>query len=516
MAPDAAAHWPAPTLKSQKCWECEAPIAIFHVQRVGGTFDEDGKRTKERSYLVADARQATFGLTLAAERPEDLKPSGAVVALLRKYAAAPAMGPLMREDATGDWWVPLYVSRAETPQYWLQLAAASPPEIRFVDADGTILVRKSSQGTFTKRRALGRPLPTPELVGAEGGLTDQTATFARSESSAGTSAARGADGADGAPALAGQPALLPDFQREARDRIARRVKTMTKAVANLRKQGDPAAEAERLTRAARLLQANLHRVREGAFELEVEDEAAGGERVTLELDPEASPGQNLQAIWEKVKKLKRADTAVAKQTAQTAEGLATLTSDLERLRAGPMAQAEVEAILARHKLATVARPPGGGTSARRSTADPLPFRTFRPLAEAAPTAAGASKADTKGPRVLVGKSAQESDVMVKAAKANDWWLHAVGTTGSHVLIPAADCRGALDQALLRAAAILALHYSKNRDARRGEVYVTRRAQIKKRKGMAPGLWQVDQAETIFVAYDGDELKRCLDALEPAL
>src|SRR6185503_2025160 len=99
-----------------------------------------------------------------------------------------------------------------------------------------------------------------------------------------------------------------------------------------------------------------------------------------------------------------------------------------------------------------------------------------------------------------------SDELNKLAKGHDYWFHAVGTTGSHVIIPARQIQGALPVPLLRAAAILALHFSKRRNDRQGEVYTSRRAQIKKRKGMAPGLWSVEKAETMYLTYDDAELE----------
>ena len=89
------------------------------------------------------------------------------------------------------------------------------------------------------------------------------------------------------------------------------------------------------------------------------------------------------------------------------------------------------------------------------------------------------------------------------------WLHVVGSTGSHVIVPARDLKTPPLPALIRAAAILAVHFSKLRADQSAEVYLTRRQNIKKRKGMAPGLWQVNQAETLFCRYDSEELRSVL-------
>ena len=119
-----------------------------------------------------------------------------------------------------------------------------------------------------------------------------------------------------------------------------------------------------------------------------------------------------------------------------------------------------------------------------------------------------------GSKMFTDRSPVASDELCKQAKSNDYWLHVIGTTGSHVIIPARRVGSEAPPALIRAAAILALHHSKLRADQRGEVYVTRRQHIRKRKGMPPGLWQVDQADTLFVAYTDDELAATLAGAQP--
>jgi predicted ribosome quality control (RQC) complex YloA/Tae2 family protein len=177
-----------------------------------------------------------------------------------------------------------------------------------------------------------------------------------------------------------------------------------------------------------------------------------------------------------------------------------MAADLESLRSAPLSVAAVESILQRYRLLS----PAGKTSGQlsRTTQEKTPYRTYywNP-ADAPPESAGI--------RLLVGKSAADSDELCRQAKGNDLWVHIVGTTGSHVIIPARDLRGPPSPALLRAAAILAIHYSKHRADQSGEVYLARRQDIKKRRGMAPGLWQIMQAETLFFRYDTSELQQIL-------
>ena len=143
---------------------------------------------------------------------------------------------------------------------------------------------------------------------------------------------------------------------------------------------------------------------------------------------------------------------------------------------------------------------GGGVAP--AAGEKVPYRIFEWRPVGAPPKSAAI-------RLLVGKSAADSDELCRQAKGNDLWLHVVGSTGSHIIITARDLKAPPPPGLIRSAAILAVHFSKLRADQSAEVYLTKRQNIKKRKGMAPGLWQVNQAETLFCRYEVDELQSVL-------
>lgn len=463
--------------RASKCYEGQGPFVLWQVLT-----GDAGKQI-----LVADATQRSFGVRLEAARTEDLKVDGAVVTTLRKHARTGGIGRIFKHLPTGDIWIPIHTTRGEIADLFVQLAMAAPPEIRVIDRERTVLVRKSSQGTYTKRRTLETPL-LHELPAAE--LEDLSGAI--------LSTAVKRDEADAEPAPTGAEVALPDYQRDARDRLSRRVKTVRKAASRRSSEKQQADRESTLKADAEILRDHLHLIKPDAFELTVE---VDGRTVTLDIDPELTPGQNLEAYYTRVKKARRATSALGEQAEDAEKSLVGMEADLARLRAAPLAKTDVQAILKRHKL------PLDKPMAKDAAGEPvsLPYRTY------------ALKATT-GTRVemRVGRSAETSDELVKSSKTNDYWVHAVGVTGSHVVIPAAPLSksGDLTPALIRAAAILALHHSKVQKDHAGEVYFTRRQHIRKRKGMAPGLWQVDKAETLYFRYDDDELQEVLGCLEP--
>jgi hypothetical protein len=479
--------------KYSKCFEGHGPILAFAANAP----DQTGHFRK--FYLIIDANQQSFGISSAPERFEEVKSTGSVVAIMRKHAKSGTIAGIFRESETGDYWLPMFTSRGEHPDFWLQLAVASPPELRFIDASGTALVRKSSQGTYTKRWQLNKPLPTyPVQVNAL--MEDISASLIEASSPAeadlGQENALTATSADTSTST--NPALLPDYQRSARDRIARRLKTVRKAMTkaqNLSTHNTAALAAEH---EAQLLQNFLSRVLPGQDCLEISAEESGfASPLIIELNPDRTPGQNLSDLFTRAKKARRGASLLEEQVAEAEAEVQSLTLDLESLRAGTLNVAAVNEILRRHQLQTSK---GGGVAP--AAGEKVPYRIFEWRPVGAPPKSAAI-------RLLVGKSAADSDELCRQAKGNDLWLHVVGSTGSHVIIPARDLKAPPLPGLIRTAAILAVHFSKLRADQSAEVYLTRRQNIKKRKGMAPGLWQVNQAETLFCRYETEELQSVL-------
>ncbi len=463
---------PSSPLKSSKCFEGNGAFVVFTV-----TAFEPGKPAA-KFHLVADARPSTFGVRAEAERTDDLKTGGAVVNLLRKHARTSGIGRIARDPERGSIWLPLFTAGAE-PTFWVELARTSPPELRLVAADGTVLIRKSTQGSYTKRRPLEYPLPPFPLP-----ETWETITPSLD--------AEPDEDVDQPERSAAAP--LPEYQRLARDRLSRRHKTLRKAleksVAQVPSQSDLAA----FERQALFLQEHVALVKPGDWQLTVDGKA-------VELDPEQTPGANVTEFFTRSKKAKRARVALLAHVAKSQAELDDLAAGLARLRAGPEPLAVVQAMLKRHRL-----PETRQSHAPRAASGEVESKPYRVYDYRPPT-----QPDQKPIHIFVGKAAADNDELCKLAKSNDFWLHAIGVTGSHVIIPARQLKGAPDLALIRAAAVLALHFSKVRTDMKGEVYWTRRQHIKKRKGMAPGLWSVEQAETLFFRYDEAELQRLLDA-----
>lgn len=116
-----------------------------------------------------------------------------------------------------------------------------------------------------------------------------------------------------------------------------------------------------------------------------------------------------------------------------------------------------------------------------------------------------------GFEILVGRSARDNDrLSLKVARPRDFWLHAHGFAGSHVVIRAALPPGGLDpedrpvtgevpKAVIQRAAELAAWHSKARNARgKVSVHLCRASEVSKSRGAPSGQVRLRSHETVKV------------------
>jgi len=95
-----------------------------------------------------------------------------------------------------------------------------------------------------------------------------------------------------------------------------------------------------------------------------------------------------------------------------------------------------------------------------------------------------------GWKVLAGRTEDDNDrLSLSIAKPNDWWFHVHGMPGSHVILQGPEGEEA-DRSLLKAAAAIAAHHSKARDAGVVPVAYTQARNVTKPRGAKPGTVQI--------------------------
>ena len=88
--------------------------------------------------------------------------------------------------------------------------------------------------------------------------------------------------------------------------------------------------------------------------------------------------------------------------------------------------------------------------------------------------------------MYVGKNNfQNEELTFKFATGNDWWFHAKGIPGSHVIVKSEGQE--LPDRTFEEAGRLAAYYSKGRDAEKVEIDYIQKKQVKKTPGGKPRL-----------------------------
>ena len=400
---------------------------------------------KSKKFLVVSAHPRRTGVSIVNDKPAGATANGNLAAVCRTWGDSLSVLAVFYDGEARTWWIPIGANR-ENPRAYVRLVGGSAPEIVLVECApvACLRMRLSTEGVFTKRRNLDFILPH-QIADSDSGIwLDVLPGMV-------------ALGSESAPAIGSDSEMLPLYQREGRDKLSRRVKTLRKSLANQEKH-QPEAVA--------LDQARIH---------------------ALDLQSQGK-GREIDVAFKELKRLEKAAADSFHQVEKVGHALASAEADLTRLRDRAMSESEVEVALARHGIKTQAR------SSSPKAAQPIASDWY-------------DFTLSDGTRIMVGKGSQENDRLVKSSAANDWWIHAVGVTGGHVIVPGRQFKGLADLPphVMRAAGILAVHYSNFRENKAGEVYVTRKANLRKRKGDPAGLWRVERSISVMIRFNSEEL-----------
>ncbi|MEW6777056.1 MAG: NFACT RNA binding domain-containing protein [Bdellovibrionota bacterium] len=260
-----------------------------------------------------------------------------------------------------------------------------------------------------------------------------------------------------------------------------------KLSSGLERTGDPAVFRER----GELLKAYAAKIRKGEKKAVLEAFEGPGRVVEIELDPKLSAGENADEYFRQAKRAERARREIGARLSELEKrdaSLGNLEKDWEKLSS--------EEVSARARELSLS-PGKGGAPSQKSAApeeEPKTRRAFdrlriRPQEHVSPA----------GKKIFVGRTAQENDVLTtKFARPHDYFFHAVGTSGAHVIVRL-EKRETLDPETLRLAARLALEKSGFSKSGRGEVGYAECRHVRKRRGDPPGaVHVVGPMKTVWV------------------
>lgn len=213
-----------------------------------------------------------------------------------------------------------------------------------------------------------------------------------------------------------------------------------------------------------LLHTYGYNLEEGAKSLEALNYYTN-EMVRIPLDPQKTPQENAKKYFDKYNKQKRTHEALTTLIKETHDEITYLESISNAL---DIARGEDDLIEIKEELI------GSGYIRRKFTRKKVKI-TSKPL----------HYISSDGYHMYVGKNnLQNEELTFHFANGNDWWFHAKGAPGSHVIVKTGGDE--LPDHTFEEAGRLAAHYSKNSGAEKVEIDYVEKKHVKKPNGSKPG------------------------------
>lgn len=189
------------------------------------------------------------------------------------------------------------------------------------------------------------------------------------------------------------------------------------------------------------------------------------EMITIPLDETLTAQENARKYFDKYSKLKRTYEALSEHIQETESEITQLESICTFM---DLALSEEDLVQVREELIDA------GYIRRRYTGKKIKI-TSRPF----------HYVSSDGFDMYVGKNNYQNDELTfKIASNSDWWFHAKGAPGSHVIVKANGKE--LPDRTFEEAARLAAWYSKNRNSEKVEIDYVEKKHVKKPNGAKPG------------------------------
>lgn len=214
-----------------------------------------------------------------------------------------------------------------------------------------------------------------------------------------------------------------------------------------------------------------------------------GKEIQIPLDPTKTPQENAQRYFSKYNKQKRTYEALTELIHETEDEITYLESISNAL---DIAASEEDLIQLREELIQT------GYIRRKFTKKKIKI-TSRPF----------HYISSDGYHMYVGKNnLQNEDLTFRFASGNDWWFHAKGVPGSHVIVKTNG--ETLPDRTFEEAGRLAAYYSKNRGNQKVEVDYIEKKHVKKPGGAKPGFVIYHTNYSLVIDSDIQNIKAVQD------
>lgn len=331
---------------------------------------------------------------------------------------------------------------------------------------------------------------------------------------------READPRDDAAPHAGEGHPAPgDPVIERRDAVRRALKRyagkLERKLDGLRSDLEEAERAAEYRRFGETLLAFAHQVPARAASVTLADVADPSRTLDIALDPNIAAPANAARYFKRAAKAERGQREIPPRIESVTREVESLRVQLSALAGAPDDDARDAATLELER--TLFRL---GTTIREQikAPEPLPRRALGLSAEAprpaakSPTTPAPKRRDEPGGKlvpwrfrtkdgwdVLIGRSSEGNDhLTLHLARPEDYWFHAHGCPGSHVVLRRGKGPNEPSKATLEEVAAWAAWHSKARTAGKVSVHYTLKKYVRKPRGAKAGLVYIEREKALMV------------------
>ena len=261
-----------------------------------------------------------------------------------------------------------------------------------------------------------------------------------------------------------------------RNHIERELKKVTSKIQNLLGLIERGSNEEKYNKYGQLLLANLGAIKSRMSSITVEDIISGGGQIKIDLNPSLSPQKNVDYYFDKSRSEKISFT-------KNLQLFEAAKKDYERLRKIEDSLNEIEST---KELDILMKNLKIKQPQEQEKKDQLSSKFRQYLIEGRY-------------RLFVGRDSKTNDLLTtRFAKQNDYWFHARGSSGSHVVLRVENTKEPIPKNVLKKAASIAAYHSKAKTAGVVPVAYTFKKYVVKKKGDPTGTVRLLKEDVLLV------------------
>jgi len=262
-----------------------------------------------------------------------------------------------------------------------------------------------------------------------------------------------------------------------KNHVDRELKKISNKINSLQSVVERGSKDEVYNKLGKLVLANLGSVKNRMTSIIVEDIFSNREKIKIELNPKLSPQKNAEYYFDKSRTEKISFTKkvqLLERAKNDFNKIKIIDESLNKIESTK----DLDALMKKLKIKI-----SDESEAKEDLS--LKFKEYL--------------IDNKF-RLFVGKDSRNNDLLTtRFAKQNDYWFHARGVSGSHVVLRVDNTKEPVPKNILKKAAALAAYHSKAKTAGVVPVAYTFKKYVLKKKGDPPGTVHLLREDVLLVS-----------------